>query len=39
MLWNLSGVGILVGVARDSSREAEPWQGRKQDRSFVQKSQ
>jgi len=37
MLWNLSGVGILVGVARASSGQPESWQSRKQDRSFVQK--
>ena len=38
MLWNLSGVGILVGVARASSGQPVSWQSRKQDRNFVQKS-
>ncbi len=37
LLWNLSGVGILVGVARASSQEAVPRKGPNQDRSFVQK--
>ena len=37
MLWNLSGVGILVGVARASSGQPVSWQNRKQDRNFVQK--
>ena len=38
MFWNLSGIGILVGVARDSSAQPHSWQGSRQDRSFVQKS-
>ena len=37
MFWNLSGIGILVGVARDSSAQPHSWQGSRQDRSFVQK--
>ena len=38
LLWNLSGIGILAGVARASVQEAVPWRSKGQGRGFVQKS-
>ena len=37
LLWNMSGVGVLIGVARATSRGAPAWHGARPERSLVRR--